>query len=85
LTSGGCARAPDEVFETEAAEDVMMTSFVSLAKKEKQFLETLKELVSIETSSREIEGLDRLSSLIAGRLTSSRKCRNASRIAPTRV
>jgi hypothetical protein len=59
----------------------MMTSFVSLAKKEKQlFLETLKELVSIETSSREIEGLDRLSSLIAGRLTSSRKCRNASRI-----
>jgi glutamate carboxypeptidase len=42
---------------------------LSLAKKEKQqFLETLKELVSIETGSREIEGLNRLSSLIAGRL-----------------
>jgi hypothetical protein len=25
IDCGGCARAPDEVFETEAAEDVMMT------------------------------------------------------------
>jgi glutamate carboxypeptidase len=42
---------------------------LSLAKKEKPaLLETLKELVSIETGSRDIEGLDKLANLIAGRL-----------------
>ncbi len=42
---------------------------LSLAKKEKPILlETLKELVSIETGSRDIEGLDKLANLIAGRL-----------------
>ena len=40
----------------------------SLAKKEKPaLLETLKALVSIETGSRDTEGLDRLAGLIAGR------------------
>jgi glutamate carboxypeptidase len=42
---------------------------LSLTKKEKPaLLETLKELVSIETGSRDIEGLDKLANLIAGRL-----------------
>lgn len=42
---------------------------LSLAKKEKPaLLETLKELVSIETSSRDLEGLDKLANIIAGRL-----------------
>lgn len=42
---------------------------LSLAKKEKQpLLDTLKELVSIETGSRDLEGLDRAASLIADRL-----------------
>jgi glutamate carboxypeptidase len=41
----------------------------SLAKKEKRaFLDTLKELVSIETGSRDLEGLDRAADLIAARL-----------------
>jgi glutamate carboxypeptidase len=41
----------------------------SLAKKEKPaLLETLKDLVSIESGSRDIEGLDRLADLIAARL-----------------
>ena len=38
---------------------------LSLAKKERQpLLDTLKELVSIETGSRDLEGLDRAASLI---------------------
>jgi glutamate carboxypeptidase len=42
----------------------------SLAGKEKQpLLDTLKELVSIETGSRDLEGLDRAAGLIAGRLS----------------
>jgi glutamate carboxypeptidase len=42
---------------------------LSLAKKEKSaLLETLKELVSIETGSRDFEGLDKFANLIAGRL-----------------
>jgi len=42
---------------------------LSLSKKEKPaLLETLKELVSIETGSRDIEGLERLAAVIAGRL-----------------
>ena len=42
---------------------------LSLAKKEKQpLLDTLKELVSIETGSRDLEGLDRAAILIAERL-----------------
>jgi glutamate carboxypeptidase len=42
---------------------------LSLAKKEKQpFLDTLKELVSIETGSRDLEGLEKAAYLIAGRL-----------------
>ena len=41
---------------------------LSLAKKEKPaLLETLKELVSIETGSRDTEGLDKLAKLIAER------------------
>src|SRR6266508_5806195 len=41
----------------------------SLAKKEKPaLLETLKALVSIETGSRDFEGLGKLAGLIAGRL-----------------
>src|SRR5262245_65600378 len=41
----------------------------SLAKKEKSLLlETLKELVSIESGSRDNEGLDKLANLIASRL-----------------
>ena len=41
----------------------------SLAKKERQpFLDTLKELVSIETGTRDLEGLERAALLIAGRL-----------------
>src|SRR5262244_1715137 len=41
----------------------------SLAKKEKPLLlETLKELVSIESGSRDNEGLDKLANLIASRL-----------------
>jgi glutamate carboxypeptidase len=41
----------------------------SLAKKEKQpLLDTLKQLVSIETGSRDLEGLDKAAYLIAGRL-----------------
>jgi glutamate carboxypeptidase len=44
---------------------------LSLAKKEKQpLLDTLKDLVSIETGSRDLEGLDRAAYLIAGRLQS---------------
>jgi glutamate carboxypeptidase len=42
---------------------------LSLAKKEKPaLLETLKALVSIETGSRDFEGLGKLAGLIAGRL-----------------
>ena len=42
---------------------------LSLAKKEKPaLLDTLKALVSIETGSRDIEGLDKLADLIAARL-----------------
>jgi len=42
---------------------------LSLAKKERQpFLDTLKELVSIETGSRDLEGLEKAAYLIAGRL-----------------
>lgn len=42
---------------------------LSLAKKEKQpLLDTLKELVSIETGSRNLEGLERAADLIADRL-----------------
>ncbi len=42
---------------------------LSLAKREKPaLLDTLKELVSIESGSRDIEGLDKLASLIARRL-----------------
>src|SRR5262249_22065191 len=42
---------------------------LSLAKKEKPaLLETLKSLVSIESGSRDIEGLDRIANLVAGRL-----------------
>ncbi len=42
---------------------------LSLAKKEKPaFLDTLKELVSIETGSRDLEGLERAAELIAARL-----------------
>ena len=44
---------------------------LSLAKKEKPvLLETLKELVSIESGSRDNEGLDKLANLIASRLKS---------------
>src|ERR1700716_2413994 len=42
---------------------------MSLAKKEKaQLIETLKDLVSIESGSGDREGLDKISELIAGRL-----------------
>jgi glutamate carboxypeptidase len=41
----------------------------SLVKKEKQpFLDTLKDLVSIETGTRDLEGLEKAAYLIAGRL-----------------
>src|SRR5215467_340177 len=41
----------------------------SLVKKEKQpFLDTLKQLVSIETGTRDLEGLEKAAYLIAGRL-----------------
>ena len=43
---------------------------LALAKKERQpLLDTLKELVSIETYSRDLEGLDRAAKLIAARLS----------------
>ncbi|HYS76373.1 MAG TPA: M20/M25/M40 family metallo-hydrolase [Burkholderiales bacterium] len=43
---------------------------LSLAKKEMPaFLDTLKELVSIETGSRDLEGLDRAAKLISARLS----------------
>ncbi len=43
---------------------------LALAKKERQpLLDTLKELVSIETGSRDLEGLDRGAKLIAARLS----------------
>jgi glutamate carboxypeptidase len=46
---------------------------LSLAKKEKPaLLETLKDLVSIESGSRDNEGLDKLAILIASRLTNLR-------------
>jgi glutamate carboxypeptidase len=42
---------------------------LSLAKKEQQpLLKTLEELVSIESGSRDVEGLERIAKLIAGRL-----------------
>ena len=42
---------------------------LSLAKKERQpFLDTLKELVSIETGTRDLEGLEKAAYLISGRL-----------------
>jgi len=42
---------------------------LALAKKERQpFLDTLKEIVSLETGSRDMEGLDRAANLIAERL-----------------
>jgi glutamate carboxypeptidase len=42
---------------------------LSLAKKERQpFLDTLRELVSIETGTRDLEGLEKAAYLIAGRL-----------------
>src|ERR1700693_3896536 len=44
---------------------------LSLARKEKPaLLDTLKELVSIETGSRDLEGLERSASLIENRLRS---------------
>jgi len=44
---------------------------LALAKKEKPaLLDTLKDLVSIETGSRDLEGLERAAELIAGRLRS---------------
>ena len=44
---------------------------LALAKKEKQpLLDTMKELVSIETGSRDLEGLERAANLIAARLRS---------------
>jgi len=44
---------------------------LALAKKERQpLLDTLNELVSVETGSRDLEGLDRAADLIAGRLRS---------------
>jgi len=53
--TGACAQPVEAVF--------------SLAKKEKQpFLDTLKELVSIETGTRDLEGLERAAYLLAGRL-----------------
>ena len=43
---------------------------LALAKRERQpLLDTLKELVSIETGSRDLEGLDRAAKLIAARLS----------------
>src|SRR5256714_12179323 len=43
---------------------------LALAKRERQpLLDTLKELVSIETGSRDLEGLDRAARLIAARLS----------------
>jgi len=43
---------------------------LALARKERQpLLDTLKELVSIETGSRDLEGLDRAAKLIAARLS----------------
>src|SRR5437762_11348186 len=43
---------------------------LALAKKERQpLLDTLRELVSIETGSRDLEGLDRAAKLIAARLS----------------
>jgi len=48
-----------------------MEPVLALVKKERQpLLDTLKELVSIETGSRDLEGLDRAADLIAGRLRS---------------
>lgn len=49
--------------------DQVREPVLSLAKKEKTpLLETLKQLVSIETGSRDFEGLAKLANLIAGRL-----------------
>ena len=49
----------------------LVEQVLSLAKKEKPvLLETLKDLVSIESGSRDNEGLDKLANLIAGRLKS---------------
>src|SRR5258706_5434464 len=54
--TGACAQPVEAVF--------------SLAKKEKQpYLDTLKELVSIETGTRDLEGLERTAVLIAARLS----------------
>jgi glutamate carboxypeptidase len=59
LLAGVAAHALDQAVEP----------VLSLAKKEKPgLLETLKELVSIESGSRDYDGLNKLASLIAGRL-----------------
>ena len=52
-----------------AAEAQPVGAVLSLAKKEKQpLLDTLADLVSIETGSRDLEGLDRAATLIAARM-----------------
>jgi len=55
---------PSQVHSSQVLEPVL-----AAAQREKApLLDTLKELVSIESGSRDLEGLDRLADLIAGRL-----------------
>src|SRR3989440_12198532 len=56
--------------QVEEAAPPPVEPVLALAKKERQpLLDTLKELVSIETGSRDLEGLDRAARLIAARLS----------------
>ena len=56
-------------FATAALAQQPVEPVLSLVKKERQpFLDTLKELVSIETGTRDLEGLEKAAYLIEGRL-----------------
>src|SRR5262249_44024198 len=56
-------------FASAASAQQPVEPVLSLVKKEKQpFLDTLKQLVSIETGTRDLEGLEKAAYLIAGRL-----------------
>jgi len=56
-------------FATAALAQQPVEPVLSLVKKERQpFLDTLKELVSIETGTRDLEGLEKAAYLVEGRL-----------------
>ncbi len=60
---------PSQVHSSQVHSSQVLEPVLAAAQREKApLLDTLKELVSIESGSRDLEGLDRLADLIAGRL-----------------